>query len=282
MSWDVIVTRAADGLRTELPLGPLRDVQERVLAQLPEIENRVGDRIWHYRYPNFGIEFDFGSDDPVRNVWLHVVGFGDPISALVRLARPNGWVLIDCADGRPLDLDRPSYDGWVAWQLFAYGKDPRVVKVSRPGGPRVMRLKYPPEPANVPLFAEGIVGIAREGGDTTLDHSLASLAAVEAMIDRFRADGDTFRFLAETVFGFGCYVGEVVRREAGGDWVPVREAPGGATDFPLALRLGPAGPFVDPINRVALRLERGASVSLLDWAREVGPGGPVDHRSGEI
>ena len=51
-----------------------------------------------------------------------------------------------------------------------------------------------------------------------LDYTPDSLTLVDNILDGFRADGVTGDQVGETLFGFGCYAGEVLTRHAGGRW----------------------------------------------------------------
>lgn len=278
MSWDVVLVKYADGghyqigggfSRDQEPLGWLAEVQANIKAQLPELDERDGVRLWQYFGMGFSIEFDFGTDAWVDELGLSVVGFGDPISVLVRIAKPNGWAVLDCADGSVLDLDRPSREGWVAWQLFANGRNPNVVQVRHAGEPRVLCLRRPPVPENAPAFAASIVTSSAKVSGVALDYALGSLEAVERIIDGLSADGETFQTVAETVFAFGCFLGEVVRRTVGGEWVRAESLPAGTTAFPLALRLAVGNIVADPIGRAVQRLERWGECGLASWASAI-------------
>lgn len=73
-------------------------------------------------------------------------------------------------------------------------------------------------PANAAVFAADIVGVAQSISGVTLDFSVQSLESVDALIQGFRSQGITEERFAETLFGFGCYVGEVMVRNGGGSW----------------------------------------------------------------
>ncbi len=267
MSWDVVVVKDADGRR---PLGSRAEVQAAIDTCLPEFDVRVGPAVRIYQGMGFGIEFCFGAEDPVKSIYLHVAGFGDPISVMVRLARPNGWTLIDCGDGEMIDLDHPSYEGWATWQMFAYGRRPSVALVRWAGEPRVLNLKYAPTPENAPHFAADIVRVSQEVMGVALDGTPAGLSDVDSILGRLADDGETFRSLAETVFGFGCYIGEVMIRASGAVWATAGEAPPGLTAFPLALLLPREAGFADPLGVAVRRLER-VGTGLVLWAAALRP-----------
>jgi hypothetical protein len=153
--------------------------------------------------------------------------------------------------------------------MFAYGRDPTVVLVRNAGKPRALRLRRPPTPENAPAFAASIVDSSARITGVALDVTPGSLEAVERILDGLAADGETFRTVAETAFAFGCYLGEVVRRASGGEWVAVETLPAGTTDFPLALRLAESSTIADPIGQAVQRLEQGVGCGLVSWATAI-------------
>lgn len=81
-----------------------------------------------------------------------------------------------------------------------------------------LRLKYEPVPENAAKFAQDIVQAAKEVSGARLDYSPASLAIVEEILAKFERDGCKAEDIKETLFGFGCYVGEVFVRTGHGFW----------------------------------------------------------------
>ena len=68
--------------------------------------------------------------------------------------------------------------------------------------------------------------------------------------------------MAELVFSFGCYMGEIFVRQAGGEWCATRGSPlEGVTGFPLIIQLG-ASKYCNPIGKVFKRLDQGSSHGL--------------------
>jgi hypothetical protein len=126
----------------------------------------------------------------------------------------------------------------------------------------MLRLMYAPTVENAPRFAEDMVGPAAEISGVDLDYSVASLQAVDDIVERMRQDGCTSDQLGETLFGFGCYVGEVFVRHAGGKWRDAAEtAMAKFAGFPLVIELG-KDHFCNPIGKVFKRLENGEEDSL--------------------
>ena len=69
------------------------------------------------------------------------------------------------------------------------------------------------------------------------------------------------------LFSVGAYLGEVVRRELGGEW----EADEGDEDAMLNLRLRlPDGRTVRPVQQAVRRLASGRAEALVPWAAELG------------
>lgn len=126
---------------------------------------------------------------------------------------------------------------------------------------RPLRLKYPPTTAHAMDFARDIVASAQELSEVELDFSPASLGDVDEIIENFRDDDVTEDDIAETLWGFGCYVGEVLRLALGGRWVTPAETPQPAAfGFPLVLAI--PGGWWNPIGKVFKRLNNGAEDSL--------------------
>ena len=125
-----------------------------------------------------------------------------------------------------------------------------------------LRLKYPPTVENAPKLAADMVASAAEISGVDLDYSVASLKAVDDIIEGMRQDGCTADQIGATLFGFGCYVGEVFVRHAGGQWrntVATSMAKGAG--FPLVVELGKES-LCNPIGKVFKRLENGEADSL--------------------
>ncbi|MBL1175492.1 hypothetical protein [Pantanalinema sp. GBBB05] len=120
-----------------------------------------------------------------------------------------------------------------------------------------LQLKYPPTAENAPKFAADMVSPAAEMSGANLDYSVASLQAVDDIIECMRQDGCTPDQVAETLFGFGCYVGEVFVQRAGGRWRNAAETSmAKLADFPMVIELGKES-FCSPIDKVFKRMESG-------------------------
>ncbi|WP_262285542.1 DUF6278 family protein [Micromonospora sp. MA102] len=124
-----------------------------------------------------------------------------------------------------------------------------------------LRLKYAPVPENAARFAGDIAAAAAQVSGVQLDYTPDSLARVDTIFDGFRADGLTGEQLAETLFGFGCYVGEVLTRHAGGRWRATAEDERAIVGWPLLVELGEHR-WCNPIGKAFKRLENGPEDSL--------------------
>lgn len=125
-----------------------------------------------------------------------------------------------------------------------------------------LRLKYTATGENAPKFAGDIVASAAEIKGVELDYSADSLKALDDIIEGLRQDGCTTDQIAETLFAFGCYVGEVFVRQAGGKWRNTAETPmAEVAGFPLVVQLSETR-FCNPIGKVFKRLKDGEGDSL--------------------
>jgi hypothetical protein len=125
-----------------------------------------------------------------------------------------------------------------------------------------LQLKYPPTVENAPKFAADMVGAAAEISGVDLDYSVASLKAVDEIVEGLRQDGCTADQIGETLFGFGCYVGEVFVRHAGGKWRNAAETSMAKfAGFPLVIELGKES-LCNPIGKVFKRRENGEADGL--------------------
>ena len=125
----------------------------------------------------------------------------------------------------------------------------------------VLRLKFPPTPENASRHALVAVESVRNIEGVELDYSPQSLVALDGIIEKLRQDGATLEQIAETLFTFGCYVGEVFVRHAGGFWRAEEETPmRGLAGF-MVVEL-PGTKFCNPIGKTFKRLRDGATENL--------------------
>jgi hypothetical protein len=68
-------------------------------------------------------------------------------------------------------------------------------------------------------WAADMVATMREGARLYLDYSARSLWRVDRMIDDLRREGTPHQAMDGVLRGFGAYTGEVIVRQAGGEWV---------------------------------------------------------------
>lgn len=123
-------------------------------------------------------------------------------------------------------------------------------------------LKYDITPENAPLFAADIVASTKRVDGVTLDYSVKSLQNVDQIIGGFHEDGVALDDIAATVFGFGCYVGEVFVRNARATWrAATQEEINNFYGVPLILELG-NNTTANPIGKVIKRLEEGDEHNL--------------------
>jgi hypothetical protein len=123
--------------------------------------------------------------------------------------------------------------------------------------PEVAELKYDIVPENAPLFAADIVASAKNIDGVTLDYSVKSLEEVDRIIGRFHEQGKTVEEIAETVFGLGCYVGEVFVKNVGGSWLAAtQEEIENVYGVPLIVQLKNQV-TANPIGKIIKRLENG-------------------------
>ncbi len=121
-----------------------------------------------------------------------------------------------------------------------------------------LNLKYPPTPEYAPKFAQGIVEAARNVSKVELDYSPESLKLVDEIIEGFRREGLELEDIGMTLFGFGCYAGEVFVKNAGAVWKKTVDTPmKAAAGAPMVVAL-PNGNVTNPIGKVFKRFENGA------------------------
>jgi hypothetical protein len=102
----------------------------------------------------------------------------------------------------------------------------------------------------------------RELDGVDLDYTPGTLGQLDDVLERFRASGDGVEEIRETLFGFGCYLGEVFIRNAGGHWKLVGETPLAKVEsLPLVVEL-PDGSVVNPLGRVFKRVQIGPGESV--------------------
>jgi hypothetical protein len=128
-----------------------------------------------------------------------------------------------------------------------------------------LRLQHPPTPEFASRHAEIVVKAARDISGVELDYSPQSLDDVDRILRGFHAEGLRADQIGETVFSFGCYVGEVMVRRDRGLWKLASE-----TNLPREHHDGndamvielPNGVVCNPIGKAFKLLERGEGESV--------------------
>ena len=132
-----------------------------------------------------------------------------------------------------------------------------------------LNLVYPPIPQFAPQHAELCVMGAKEITGFELDYSESSLLLLDNIIQEMRSDGLRKKDVGETLFTFGCYVGEVLVRHGEGEWCNAEEVSNqGLSIFPLIVKVR-SRKVVDPIAQVFNRLENGRKYSLPKFYQEL-------------
>jgi hypothetical protein len=121
-------------------------------------------------------------------------------------------------------------------------------------------LQHPPDAAHAPDHAAATAATAKNIDGVDLDFSPASLGAVDAILDRFHSDRVGSDAIAETLWAFGCYVGEVFVRHAGAKWASTPPEHRATVGFPIVVGYG--GHLVNPIGKVFKRVDEGSEHNL--------------------
>jgi hypothetical protein len=124
-------------------------------------------------------------------------------------------------------------------------------------GPSVeLRLPFPPSPDHMADHADHLVAVVRRVDSVVLDYTVGSLATVDGLLGGFHDAGDDPNQMAETLFQFGAYIGEVIVRNAHGLWtVPGSDQPLG-DGWPMVQL--PSLRIVNPIGKVFKRVRSGS------------------------
>jgi len=134
-----------------------------------------------------------------------------------------------------------------------------------PAADLTLHLPLDPIPENAPKLAQLVVDTAFRLDGVSLDYSPESLAFVDSRVPAFREQGSTRTQVAETLFLFGCYFGEVLRRHLGGQWFTPAQHPAGFAL--LALNLGHEL-HANPIGKVFKLFDNGQEDSVA-WLYKV-------------
>jgi hypothetical protein len=119
-----------------------------------------------------------------------------------------------------------------------------------------------PSPGNAAEIAALVVPFVEQNYGVQLDYSGESLRALDGIVDDLRRD-QRFEALQTLLFSMGCYVGEVLVRQAGGRWRSTQDLGMGTVgSSPIAVEM-PDGRGCNPVGRVYRRFQKGREDSLL-------------------
>ena len=120
-------------------------------------------------------------------------------------------------------------------------------------------------PANIPEVAERLIPLARQLSDERLDFHPGSVRRADLLLGDLAAEaaqaGATVDDMFDTVFSFGAYLGETIRRAWGGQWVDAAGTPAAAVLSGPVLQL-PDGRLCDPVGRCFRRARDGRDADL--------------------
>tara|TARA_R110000850_G_scaffold274404_2_gene411856 strand:+ start:354 stop:920 length:567 start_codon:yes stop_codon:yes gene_type:complete len=127
-----------------------------------------------------------------------------------------------------------------------------------------LNLQHPPEPAYAEKHAEIAINVVKNVENIELDYSPESLKVIDRIIQGFHEEGLTEEQMAETIFTFGCYAGEVFVRNRNAKWVTPEDVmpPNVANLFRFMVIQLPDGKVWNPIDKAFKELENGAEDSL--------------------
>ncbi len=116
---------------------------------------------------------------------------------------------------------------------------------------------------DIPVAAEWVRGNLIASGYAA-DWSVASLKEVDRFIENENRPGGALDGKAGSIlFGLGCYVGQVLIRAYGGQWVTDDADPQGEVN--VAVRLG-GGAMVWPVQRVVKCVKEGPDNAIYPYA----------------
>ena len=131
-----------------------------------------------------------------------------------------------------------------------------------------LHLPFPPIAENGAALAQLFHDSVLEIDGVDLDYSVASLEWVDGFLQQHHDEGLTIANIAETVFVAGCYVGEVMCRQAGGRWVDRDADPHGAglLGMPILVAL-PHDSTANPVGKAFKRFEGDSTDNLMYFYR---------------
>lgn len=127
---------------------------------------------------------------------------------------------------------------------------------------RSLRLPFAPTPENAAALAGRAVQTVRDIDGVGLDFTPESLKHIDQIVLGFHSRGLKFNDMGETVFVFGCYVGEVIVRNLDARW-EMPDEQGRKLGFAMmGVRLRD-GAFLNPIGKAFKLLKNGSEDSVL-------------------
>jgi hypothetical protein len=128
---------------------------------------------------------------------------------------------------------------------------------------RALNFQFAPTPENGLNFAEQFRGAVKANQSIALDFSVETLKFTDSFLQGFRDEGLTVNDFAETIFVAGCYVGQVMVYNNGGEWIKQEDAnlPDSVTMMPIVIKL-PNGSITDPIAKSFKRFYNGDTDSI--------------------
>ncbi len=145
---------------------------------------------------------------------------------------------------------------------------------------RPLRLPAPPDPEHAAELAQRAADAARNVSGIDLDYTPESLRLVDGILEEFREPGSDA--VAETIFVFGCYLGEVLVRNAGYEWVDTPPEVARYT-FPLTIYRASTAGHANPIGKAFKRVDNGPIDDIPYFYQlfsDVDPGGSGDGAPG--
>ena len=145
-------------------------------------------------------------------------------------------------------------------KLFGGGKSNDFIPT------RPLKLQYEVTTDNAAKFANQFVEIINNNERVGLNYSIGTLAFVDQFLERFKRQNVSVDKFAETIFVAGCYVGQTMLLNAGGNWIynPDIALQDGVRRQPILVKMA-NGNVVDPITKAFRRFEKGESDSLVKF-----------------
>src|SRR3954454_6261791 len=139
-------------------------------------------------------------------------------------------------------------------------------------------MSIEPKPITAAWIGGMAVPFVEENYGLTLDYSIPSLGHVDAVLADLRRDQE-FEKLQPLLFSLGCYVGEVLVRNAGAHWKDAEPQQGKAkSTAPIVIEM-PDGRAANPVGRVFKAFQLGGNEDMTGFYRAMaGSGPPVKRR----